>query len=197
MQLIFASTNRGKLKEIEKLFDYYEFRILSLADFDNYPEIVESGTTFFENAKLKAEKTFNHFRIPVIADDSGLCVEQLNGAPGVISARYAGEKSNDKKNIERLLSELKKFETPHKASFFCSAVFYDGQILLSAEGEVKGKIIEEEKGSNGFGYDPVFIPDGFTQTMAEISPEIKNKISHRAKAFNDLKSLIINYWRNK
>lgn len=187
--LIFASKNKGKIFEVSKILGKQDFDIVSLLGID-LPDIVESGSTFEENAKIKAETVFNNLEIPTIADDSGLVVEQLDGRPGVYSARYSGEGATDKENNEKLLLELRNFPGKHKAKYVCVAVYYDGNEFLSAYGEVHGEIIKEGKGNNGFGYDPLFIPDGYKKTMAQLTMEEKNKISHRAIAFNELKRLI-------
>ena len=128
--------------------------------------------------------------IPVIADDSGLAVDQLNGQPGVYSARYAGENASDRENNEKLVSQLKRLPSPHPARFISVAVYFEGNDYITASGELYGEIILNPKGHNGFGYDPLFVPEGYTSTLAEISFEEKNRISHRAKAFNKLKEKI-------
>jgi XTP/dITP diphosphohydrolase len=125
--------------------------------------------------------------MPVIADDSGLVVDQLNGEPGVCSARYSGPNATDLQNNMKLINAVKYLHEPHLAKYVCSAVFYNGGKYLTAEGEEKGTIILNAKGVNGFGYDPLFIPENYSLTMAELDPKEKNKISHRAKAFNELK----------
>jgi len=189
-KIIFATKNKGKVKEVEDILKDLNVQILSLADINESVNIEETGTTFEENAMIKAKKVYEKFRIPVIADDSGLVVEQLNGAPGIYSSRYAGEDGNDEANNRKLLKELKKYPKPHLAKFVCSAVFYDGNEFHTATGEMKGRIIEEQRGTNGFGYDPLFIPDGYDVTSAELPPEIKNSISHRHNAFVKLKRMI-------
>lgn len=193
-ELIFASRNKGKVKEVAHILKSENIKVLSLMGIDAAPEIIESGTTFEENAKIKADVIYDAFRVPVIADDSGLAVEQLSGAPGVYSARYAGERATDEENNYKLLFELGKFPEPHPAKFVCSAVFYDGHKWLTAMGEIKGQVIKNQRGENGFGYDPLFLPDGYNHTTAELDMEEKNKISHRAIAFNQLKKLIIKHW---
>ena len=190
MNLLFATTNKGKLKEVRKVFSETSFTILSLADFPPIPEIIEDGLTFAANAKIKAKTVYDHFHIPTMADDSGLSVDQLNGEPGVISARYAGEYATDEENNELLLEKLSHFPEPHFAKYVCSAVFYDGENFISAENIMKGKIIHEPRGKNGFGYDPLFISEGFSVTNGELSLDEKNRISHRAKAFNQLHEMI-------
>jgi len=190
MKLLFATTNKGKLKEVRKVFSETAFEILSLSDFPDVPEIIEDGATFAENAKIKAKTVFELFRIPTIADDSGLSVDQLNGEPGVFSARYAGEHSTDEENNILLLEKLSQYSEPHYAKFICSAVFYDGESFIPAEDVMMGKIICTLHGNNGFGYDPLFVAEGFYVTNGELSLEEKNKISHRAKAFNKLHELL-------
>ena len=190
-KIIFATKNGGKFREVKKLFDSTDIELISLNDFDNIPDIDENGNTFIENATIKAMEIYKIFKLPVIADDSGLSVEALNGAPGVVSARYAGKDASDKENNFKLLKELEKFEGPYKAKFVCASVYYNGKELISACGEMHGKIIKEARGSNGFGYDPLFVPDGYILTNGELELSEKNKISHRAKAFNELIKKII------
>jgi XTP/dITP diphosphohydrolase len=186
-RILIATTNKGKLTEIKKILSDLPFEFLSLSDFDLVPEVIEDKETFIENAKKKAKEIFDLFQIPVIADDSGLSVDQLGGKPGVYSARYSGVNSTDKKNNVKLVSELKGLPSPHKARFISVAVYYNGVEYISATGELNGDIILEPRGKNGFGYDPLFIPDGYKNTLAELTFEEKNRISHRAKAFNELK----------
>ncbi len=190
-KLIIATTNQGKLREIKKILAGLPFELLSLQDFENVPQVVEDRDTFFENSKKKATEIFNALQIPVIADDSGLSVDQLDGRPGVYSARYAGENANDHDNNQKLISELKGFPSPHKARFISVAVYFNGNVYISANGKLDGEIIIEPRGNNGFGYDPHFVPGGYTKTLAEISLEEKNKISHRAKAFKELRTKIL------
>ena len=189
-KIIFATKNSGKLREVIHILGDEYFELLSLNDFNNVGEIIEDGHTFEENAIKKAKIVYNKFKLPVIADDSGLVVEQLGGEPGIYSARYAGENATDEENNLKVLSKIKVFPKPHRAKFFCSAVYYDGTKLLTAEGEVLGQIIHEPRGQNGFGYDPLFLPDGYNQTTAELNLDEKNKISHRSKAFTSLFQMI-------
>ena len=190
-KLLIATTNKGKLKEIKKILAGLPYEFISLADLKNFPDVAEDKKTFLGNSKKKAREVYDKFHIPVIADDSGLSVEQLNGRPGVYSARYAGENSTDRDNNKKLISELKGFTSPHKARFISAAVYYDGDEYISAYGELTGKIILKPRGHNGFGYDPLFIPVGHKKTLAELSLEEKNRISHRAAAFSKLKSKLI------
>ena len=189
-KIIFASQNEGKVKEVVHILSSLDTEIISLADLNEKIEIIENGDSFEANALIKAKQVYNKFKLPTIADDSGLVVEQLNGAPGIYSARYAGEDGNDKANNKKLLEELKKYPHPHIAKFVCAAAYYDGRELHTAVGEFKGRIIDEERGKNGFGYDPLFVPDGYSVTSAELEPEVKNSISHRFNAFNKLKEIL-------
>jgi XTP/dITP diphosphohydrolase len=189
-RIIFATRNEGKKREVSRIFGNDFIQLITLNDLDDIPEIIESGETFDENARIKAEEVFSRFRIPVVADDSGLLVEQLKGNPGVYSARYAGENASDEENNNKLLEELKNFPEPHHAKFVCSAVYYDGKKLFNASGEVQGRIIMDPRGKNGFGYDPLFVPDGFNKTMGELPLDQKNEISHRSKAFKALKKFL-------
>ncbi len=191
MKVLFASKNQGKVREVKKILGEAGIEVLSLADFEDVPDVVEDRETFLDNSKKKAKEIYDKFRIPVVADDSGLSVEQLNGRPGVYSARYAGEDATDKDNNEKLISELTKLPSPHPARFISVAVYYNGNDYLSALGELKGEIILEPRGQNGFGYDPLFIPEGYNKTLAELTLEDKNRISHRAKAFSKLKMMIV------
>jgi len=182
----------GKVKEVVGIFSGTGFEIISLNDLDSSIEIEESADTFEGNAQIKAEAIFNKFKIPVIADDSGISVEQLGGRPGVYSARYAGENATDEDNNNKLIHELKNHSEPHPAKYVCASVYYDGINFMTGYGEIKGEIIKIPRGTNGFGYDPYFIPVGYNRTMAELQPEEKNSISHRGKAFNQLKDRIKN-----
>jgi len=190
MKIIIATKNAGKVKEIKALFGNINIELLSLKDINDNTEIIEDKLTFHENSLLKAKTIYEKYKIPVIADDSGLVVDQLNGDPGVFSARYAGENATDNENTDKLLNKLTTFDKPHNAKFVCSAVYFNGKETLSANGEMHGQIISEKKGNNGFGYDPVFLPTGYNITLAEMNLEDKNIISHRAKAFIELISKI-------
>jgi XTP/dITP diphosphohydrolase len=187
LRIIFASKNNGKIREVKDILSGTSLEILSLLDLNNNENIIEDGKTFEENAIIKASHVFNKYKIPVIADDSGLVVDQLHGGPGVFSARYSGPNATDVQNNMKLINELKYLPEPHFAKYICSAVFYNGEKYLIAEGEEGGIITLNAKGVNGFGYDPFFIPNNYSVTMAELDPKEKNKISHRAKAFNKLK----------
>jgi len=191
-KIIFASKNEGKVKEVKDILKDMKINIVSLSDIDFNGDIIESGSTFEENAKIKAEEIFDKYKMPVIADDSGLVVEILNGEPGIFSARYSGDTATDEQNNYYLLDKLKSLPEPYKAKFVCAAVYYYGNEFQTSIGEVNGKIISEPRGKRGFGYDPLFVPDGFAETMGELGDDIKNKISHRYHAFINLKNIISN-----
>lgn len=190
-EIIFASKNEGKVKEVRHILNGVNVKILSLNDVGFVDEIHESADTFEGNAKIKAEIIYNKFKFPTIADDSGIFALQLGDEPGVYSARYAGENAMDEENNNKLLDRLKIFPEPHKAKFICAAVYYFGADFIVTIGEIAGSIIKEPRGTNGFGYDPLFLPDGYVKTTAELPPEIKNKISHRYRAFNQLKKYLM------
>ncbi len=189
-KIVFASQNKCKVKEVVQILNGLDIEIISLADMNEQIEIIENGDSFEANALIKVKQVYNIFKLPTIADDSGLMVEQLNGAPGIYSARYAGEDGNDKANNKKLLDGLKNYPKPHIAKFVCAAVYYDGEKVHTAIGEFNGRIIDEEHGSYGFGYDPLFVPDGYSITSAEMKPALKNSISHRFNAFNKLKKIL-------
>lgn len=173
------------MKEIGMLMPSH-IRLLSLEDIHFTEDIEETGDTFMENASIKANAIHKATGLPCFADDSGLLVDALNGRPGVKSARYAGEPVNHDANIDLLLKELDGTDN-RKASFRTVICYKDKTKELFFEGEVKGEITKERKGQNGFGYDPVFIPENNTLTFAEMTPEEKNKISHRKRALEKLK----------
>lgn len=186
MKMLAATNNKHKLEEISTILKELDFNIISMKDAGIEANVEETGETFVENALIKAREIARLVEIPVIADDSGLEVFTLNGQPGVRSARYSGieGEQKDKKNNEKLLFNLKDVPTEQRGARFCSviaAVFPNGK-EITAEGFVYGSIGYEEKGEHGFGYDPLFIVDGYNMTMAEMTPEQKNEISHRARA---------------
>lgn len=191
MKLIFATGNNGKLKEVRKLFSRYNVEVVSPTQLGEMPEIIEDGDTFEANAKIKAEKIFAMYGLPTIADDSGLEVEQLKNEPGIFSARYAGENCTYADNNNKLINELSVYPNPHSARFVCSAVYFDEKNHLTNTGILTGRIIDNPKGAKGFGYDPIFVPEGYEQTLAELEMEEKNSISHRGKAFAALRKSLI------
>lgn len=191
MKIIFATQNRGKAAEVKAIFANSSIEIISLYDLGNYIDIEEHGTTFRENALIKAKAVYDIYREPVVADDSGLSIEQLDGRPGVYSARYSGENCSYEDNNLKVIEELKDFPEPHTAKFISYAVYYDGKNEIEAIGELSGKIIKEQRGTNGFGYDPIFIPDGYEKTISELDFKLKNEISHRARSFNQLRKKLV------
>lgn len=191
-EIVFASHNDGKIKEIKKLLAPYGIKVKSALDM-NLPDVEETGKTFEENSLLKSRTIAKLVNMPCLADDSGLCVDALNGAPGVYSARYAPNRDFDK-GMEKLLAEMEK--SPNKsrnAHFSCviSLAWPDGQYKVFA-GQVDGKIAFHKIGAGGFGYDPLFVPEGFTSSFAQMSQEEKNKISHRGRAVEKLKDFLNN-----
>ena len=191
MQLIVATRNAHKTREIEQIFGSAS-AVRDLTAHPEISEITESGMSFEENAKLKAIAVSRKLPGLVIADDSGLEVDALGGAPGVRSARYAGVNASNTERIAKLLSRVANTGTKsdrRRARFRCVlAVARDGHVLATFEGVVDGKIAEGPRGSHGFGYDPIFIPDGFEETFAELPEQVKNNISHRAEAVRKLQA---------
>lgn len=190
-RLIIASNNQGKLREFRKMLEPFGFEVVSMREAGFTDEIVEDGETFEENAHIKARAIFEATHTPTIADDSGLEIDFLNGAPGVYSARYAGEGASDKDRCEKVLEEMHGVARPlREARFVCSIYFiYAEDDEYSVRGTVEGYIGDEMVGNNGFGYDPIFMLDD-DESMATISEEEKNKISHRAKAFEQLAEIL-------
>jgi len=186
MKLVLATTNKNKLREIKSVLGNKFDDVMTFKDLNLDIEIEETGTTFIENAMLKASEICKITGLPALADDSGLSVDVLNGAPGVYSARYAGLEHNDENNNEKLLEVLKN--ESNRAAHFTSAVvlcFPDGS-SLSAEAYAEGEILRETRGANGFGYDPLFFSHELGKTFAEATAEEKNAISHRARAIQKL-----------
>ncbi len=189
MKIVFASRNEGKVKEIRAMLQELDVKLVSLNNYDNAPEIVEDGNSFFANALKKAKIVSEFTGETVLADDSGLQVDVLGGEPGIHSSRYAGENATDEENIAKLIARLKGIPQEKRgATFFCVLVLYriDGSYDCF-EGKWRGRIIDEPRGNNGFGYDPVFMVPELKMTAAELSAKIKNKVSHRGQAFAQLK----------
>lgn len=190
-EAIIATHNPGKVKEFKEILEPRGYDVKSLAEIGFTEEIEETGHTFEENAIMKAEAVAKAVNKMVIADDSGLSIDNLGGRPGVYSARYAGEQKDDQANIEKVLSELKGIEKEQRtARFRCAlAVSIPGEETKTVEGHVEGYIAEEPRGEYGFGYDPIFIVKDKDKTMAELTSDEKNKISHRADALKKLSKL--------
>jgi XTP/dITP diphosphohydrolase len=183
--LLVATRNLGKLEELRQLLSEVKLDLHGLADFPGIIAVPETGESFIENASLKAAGYAKQTGLLTLADDSGLEVHALGGAPGVFSARYAGEIASDVERTTKLLAALSSVESPKRRARFVSAVAIassEGQILNVSVGTCDGHIGLAPRGSGGFGYDPIFIPAGYDRTLAELKPEIKNQISHRARA---------------
>lgn len=191
-EVIIATKNKGKLMEFESLLANFNVKVRSLEEFDSIPDIIEDGETFQDNAKKKAEGICKALNLPTIADDSGLVVDYLNGMPGIYSARFAGEEKNDDKNNLRLLELMQGIDAKKRsAKFVCAiALAIPTEPTIIIQEAIEGSITIEPKGLNGFGYDPLFYISEYGKTMAEISFDVKNKISHRAKALEKLVIMI-------
>ncbi len=187
-KIVFASRNEGKIKEVKSILKGYE--ILSLKDVGFNDEIEETGATFAENSYIKAKAVFDFCRLPSLADDSGLCVKALNGAPGVYSARYAGEPSSDERNKKLLLENMKDV-TERDAAFFTAITFIDenGKVFQTS-GKTEGYVLYEETGSNGFGYDSLFFSNDLKKSFGLATEEEKDAVSHRARALKKLSEII-------
>jgi XTP/dITP diphosphohydrolase len=189
VDLLIATRNRGKAREFRELLGE-EVRIFDLNDYPEIPEIAETGKTFAENATIKAMAASQHYPGLVLGDDSGLEVDSLGGAPGIYSARYSGEHATDQRNIEKLQDDLANFcKEQRGARFRCALALAEaGKLFGTFAGAVEGVVIEQARGTGGFGYDPIFVPNGFDQTFAELPDGAKNRISHRARAVEALKT---------
>lgn len=197
MKIVLASNNPDKVKEVKEILGPLGIEVFSLKDLGIKIEIEEDQSTFEGNARKKARTVFELTGLPTIADDSGLMVEALNGEPGVYSSRYAGEEHNYEKNNQKLLQELKNKPEPHRAKFVCFINYItetEDEIFI---GETSGEILKEPRGTNGFGYDPLFKPDGFDKSYAELPSEIKNKISHRYKALVKFRNYLVEKMKNQ
>jgi len=195
--LLLATTNPGKLGEITLILADVPFQLRTLADLENMSAVPETGSTFRDNAVLKARGYALQAGVNTIADDSGLEVDALDGAPGVLSARYAGTDASDAERVSVLLTTLSAVsDNQRTARFVCASAIAsaDGKIVHTAEGRCEGRVIFQPRGSNGFGYDPVFIPEGYDRTLAELSAEVKNRISHRARALAASREFLMG-WR--
>jgi XTP/dITP diphosphohydrolase len=192
MDIVLATRNKKKIEEMKRIIADLSISIRTLDDFLGCPEVEEEGITFEENAVKKALTVAQYTGEPSIADDSGLEVYALNGAPGTLSARYAGEDANDRKNIEKLLFEMRSIADEKRgARFVCciALAFPDGKVKTFT-GYVEGRIGSEPRGIHGFGYDPVFCPQGYRRTFAEMTDNEKDALSHRGKALNELQKYL-------
>lgn len=187
LQILAATTNKHKIQEFQAMLDVSSDSgrvcIISPDTIKGFPEIIENGSSFEENARIKAGQAARYADMAAFADDSGLEVAALGGAPGIYSARYGGGNASYPEKMAKLLNELKNAED-RRARFVCViALAYRGDIVETFRGEVTGRIAFEPRGTDGFGYDPIFIPDGYDKTFGELGEDVKSKISHRARAF--------------
>jgi len=188
--VVLATRNAAKLRELARILGE-QVPLAGLDAFPGAPDVPETGATFEENALLKARAIAQYTGLPAVADDSGLCVDALNGMPGVLSARWAGGHGDDKANLDLVLAQIAAVPDPRRgARFVCAAALADGAREVVVTGTVAGRLIRERRGSGGFGYDPIFLPDGFEETTAEMTPEAKDAISHRGRAFRALAPFI-------
>jgi XTP/dITP diphosphohydrolase len=188
-QIVLGSRNLKKIGEIAELFTPYGIDLIGVSEFPQVPEVVEDGDSFASNAAKKATEVARTLNRWVIAEDSGLCVDALGGAPGIYSARYAGEQGADAANNEKLLQELTNVSLEKRTAYYvCYAALSDpsGQVRLTSEGRCGGLILTEPRGDHGFGYDPLFLVREYHQTFGQLSAPVKRHISHRAKAFERL-----------
>lgn len=187
--LVLASRNRKKSDEIRELLKPWGIEVRGLSDFDGVPEVIEDGTTFAENAALKASQTARFLDLWTLGEDSGLCVDALGGAPGVYSARFSGEHASDEANNEKLVAELSGVDENQRGAHYVSHVTVadpTGDVKLSVEATCRGRILSEPRGNNGFGYDPYFLLPEYHRTFGEFAPVVKRHLSHRARAFQRL-----------
>ncbi|NJP92180.1 RdgB/HAM1 family non-canonical purine NTP pyrophosphatase [Nonomuraea sp. FMUSA5-5] len=190
MKIVLATRNAGKIEELRRILTGFD--IVGLEEFPAIGEIAETGVTFEENALIKAHAVAQGSGLPAVADDSGLCVDVLNGMPGVFSARWAGRHGDDRANLELLLAQVSDVPSDKlTASFACAAALAlpSGESRV-VEGTLQGGLVRTPRGSGGFGYDPIFVPEGESRTTAELTPEEKDAISHRGRAFRALAPMV-------
>jgi XTP/dITP diphosphohydrolase len=185
-KLVIASRNDHKIQEMRRILEQagLDIELVGIAEFPDLPDVEETGSTFAANAMLKARAVSEFTGLPAVGDDSGLCVDALNGMPGILSARWSGTHGNDQANLELLLVQISQVPTDRRgASFICAAAYVhpDGTEFV-VEGQMSGTLIDAPVGTNGFGYDPIFVPQGHQITSAQMSAELKDSISHRGKA---------------
>ena len=194
MKLIIATHNNDKEKELKSVLDDFPVEVMSLDQFPEIGEIEETGSTLYENAKLKAVTVNKITNMPCLGDDTGLEVDALSGAPGVYSSRYAGENVSYENNVTKLLRELRSTPYEKRTARFRTIIFYtDGDRELYTQGEIQGVITENPRGTNGFGYDPVFYIPEVKKTMAELTSAEKNKLSHRGQAMRKFRKLLLDF----
>ncbi len=185
-KLVIASRNDHKIEEMRRILEQagLDIELVGTAEFPDLPDVEETGATFAANAMLKARTVSEFTGLPAVGDDSGLCVDALNGMPGIFSARWSGTHGNDRANLELLLAQISQVPTDRRsASFVCAAAYvHPNGTEFVVEGAMNGSLIDAPRGANGFGYDPIFIPQGHQITSAEMTAELKDSISHRGKA---------------
>ena len=188
--VVLATRNAGKVRELARILGS-AVDLVGLDGFPDAPDVAETGATFEENAFLKARAIAAFTGLPAVADDSGLCVDALNGMPGIFSARWAGRHGDDQANLDLVLAQLADVPDSRRgAHFYCAAAFVAGASEHAVSGQVEGQLLRAPRGDGGFGYDPIFLPDGFSVTTAEMTAESKDEISHRGKAFRALVPVI-------
>jgi XTP/dITP diphosphohydrolase len=188
--VVLATRNAGKVRELSRILGS-AVDLVGLDGFPDAPDVAETGATFEENAFLKARAIAAFTGLPAVADDSGLCVDALNGMPGIFSARWAGRHGDDQANLDLVLAQLADVPDSRRgAHFYCAAAFVAGASEHAVSGQVEGQLLRAPRGDGGFGYDPIFLPDGFSVTTAEMTAESKDEISHRGKAFRALVPVI-------
>ena len=191
MKLLLATQNKDKVLELQALLRPFGMEVVTLLDYPEIGDIVEDGDTLEANALIKAKAGFHHTGLPTMADDTGLAVDALNGAPGVYAARYAGENVTYDDNVNKMLLEMASVpEGQRQATFQTAAVFVDDSQTFTALGEVRGEITRERRGNSGFGYDPIFFVPDKNKTYAELDLEEKNQMSHRQRAFEALLKIL-------
>ena len=190
MEIVLATHNLDKCKELQKSFNNTNIKVYTLQDFPEIGDIIEDGDTLEENAFIKSRTVYNLTKIPTVSDDTGLFVDALNGEPGIFAARYAGEGCSYSNNVNKLLIEMKNIDISLRTATFKTVVTYVSKDLeLVAEGSVQGSITEKPKGNKGFGYDPIFYVTELKKTFAEMDIYEKQKISHRSRSINNLQQL--------
>jgi XTP/dITP diphosphohydrolase len=194
-KIVLATANTHKVIEFQRILNELlpDLELVAASQFPGVPEIEETGSTFAENALIKARAINEFTNLPALADDSGLVVEALNGAPGIFSARYAGINADDKANVMKLLNEIKGLDQSLlSAKFECAIALVDKSqdLELVVDGQMPGQVIKEVRGENGFGYDPIFVPQGLTKTSSELSDSEKDKISHRGIALRKISVIL-------
>ena len=196
-KFVIATNNPHKVFEFKKILAPLGITCVSLKEMGIVCEAEENGTTFGENARIKAKAVFERCGLPSVADDSGICVDALDGAPGVYSARYGGEGLDDEGRMNLLLKTMEREE--NRAAHFTSAIccLLDADTVIEAQGHIYGSLLRAPRGENGFGYDPIFLPEGYTKSTAEMDPEEKNAISHRGAALRELVKKLKEYEKNE